>query len=107
MSEDENFWLTQYRENFQKELRGLKTVTTNEELKEQTKRVNAAREKLLEHDEEFRLFIEANQANARLQAEAMRYEANEKTRKALAKANSKGKYTLPPRLPRGMTVRKR
>lgn len=107
MSEDENFWLAQYRETFKKELGGLSAVKTNEELKEQVKRVNAAREELLQHDEDFRLFIESQQAKARLRAAVQRREANEQTRKALAKANSKGKYMLPPRLPRGMTVRKR
>ena len=109
MSEDENFWLAKYREDFINELEGLNSVTTNKELREQTKRLDITRDKLLEHDEDFRKFIDAQTAKNQLRAALLREEANRQVKMALLKhtKTSSGKWTMPPDLPPNMVVRKR
>lgn len=108
MSETGNYWLNQLRGAFINELNGLKTVTTNKELEEQTKRLNEARDKLLEHDEDFRRFIETRQAQAKLRAAEKRHKTNIQIRQSLAQVERGGKrWMMPPQLPPGMTVRRR
>jgi len=107
MSDKDNFWLTQSRENFIKALGDLKNVHTNEELQEVTERLNKAREELLEHDEDFKKFIEARTAQARLDAAKARAEANRRVKEALMISKKPRKWSMPPTLPPHMTVRKR
>ena len=107
MVEKENYWLNKLRDDFTDKLDGLKTVKTNEELKEYTKQLNKARDELLKHDEDFKAFFEANQSQIRLINESKKHEANQKVLVALIKADKRGGNKYHPVLPPGMVMRRR
>jgi len=107
MVETENYWLNKYRDDFTKQLDGLKNIKTNEELADYTKQLNIARDKLMEHDEDFRKFVESNQAQMKLVNAARRHEANTKSKIAIAEANKKSRQLYHPTLPPSMVTRRR